>query len=61
MHLLAISGLHVGIVLAICYGGLKWFGVSRERAALVNGLLTVAHHPPRGTRVRLEVPVRHGE
>lgn len=35
MHLLAISGLHVGIVLAICYGGLKWFGVSRERAALV--------------------------
>jgi two-component system sensor histidine kinase UhpB len=33
----------------------------RERAALVNGRLSVTHRPPRGTRVRLEVPVRHGE
>lgn len=33
LHLLAISGLHVGIVLAIFYGGLKWMGVTRERAA----------------------------
>jgi two-component system sensor histidine kinase UhpB len=33
----------------------------RERAALVNGRLSVTHRPPRGTRVRLEVPVRHGD
>lgn len=34
LHLLAISGLHVGIVLALCYGGLKWLGLTREKAAL---------------------------
>lgn len=35
LHLLAISGLHVGIVLALCYGGMKWAGMTRERAAAV--------------------------
>lgn len=52
LHLLAISGLHVGIVVALCYGGLKWFGMTRERAALcallflpVYALLTGAGTP----------------
>lgn len=35
LHLLAISGLHVGIVLALCYGGLKQLGMTRERAAAI--------------------------
>jgi two-component system, NarL family, sensor histidine kinase UhpB len=32
----------------------------RERAALVGGRFTISHRAPRGTRVRLEVPVPDG-
>lgn len=35
IHLLAISGLHVGIVSALIYGGLAWLGVTREKAAWI--------------------------
>lgn len=35
IHLLAISGLHVGIFVGCLFGGLQWCGVTRERAALV--------------------------
>lgn len=35
LHLLAISGLHVGVVLALCYGGLKQLGMTREKAAAI--------------------------
>lgn len=38
LHLLAISGLHVGIVVGLCYGGLKWVGLTRERAAVMTML-----------------------
>lgn len=35
LHLLAISGLHVGVILALSYGGLTWLGLTRERAAMI--------------------------
>lgn len=35
IHLLAISGLHVGIFVGCIFGGLQWCGVTRERAVAV--------------------------
>ncbi|PTM59535.1 DNA internalization-related competence protein ComEC/Rec2 [Desmospora activa] len=38
IHLLAISGLHVGIFVGCLFGGLQWSGMRRERAAAVTML-----------------------
>ncbi|MDR6225093.1 DNA internalization-related competence protein ComEC/Rec2 [Desmospora profundinema] len=38
IHLLAISGLHVGVFVGCLFGGLQWCGVTRERAVILTML-----------------------
>ncbi|TCS94791.1 DNA internalization-related competence protein ComEC/Rec2 [Hazenella coriacea] len=35
IHILSISGLHVGVIVSCLYVALKWIGLTREKAALV--------------------------
>jgi competence protein ComEC len=43
VHLLVISGLHVGMLAAIIYRGAAWIGVTRRRRVLLTAAMVVAY------------------